>query len=280
MVKLVYVWFALKVALCSCQSDKRENGFQKARSDYKVSKIGTLPQVANESSGLAWNERNKTFWTHNDSGGKPELYEIDYQGNLRSTWVIPSAQNVDWEDLAQAPDGTVYIGDIGNNANKRKDLAIYIARPGEPVTSKITFDYPDQKAFPPAPDELNFDCEAFFYQKNNLFLFSKNRSKTNPYVKLYQLPARPGHHSAMLLDSISINSQVTSADINPSGTRFALLTYGKILIFDITDGVINFKKPTDCIKVAKKQMEAILFVNEQDLLMTNEQQQLFLITHR
>jgi hypothetical protein len=280
MVKLVYIWFALKVALCSCHSDRRRNGFEKARSDYKVSKIGRLPAIANESSGLALNQKANTLWTHNDSGGKPELYEIDYTGKLISKLTVPQASNVDWEDLAQSPDGTLYIGDMGNNANDRRDLTVYTLTPSREVLAPIRFSYADQLSFPPPADQNNFDCEAFFYYQEKLYLFSKNRSKKDRYVTMYALPAQPGDYVLTPRDSLYIDAQVTSADVNPSGTTFALLTYGKILLFDILDGQINFAHPTDCIKIGKMQEEAIIFLNNADLLITNEQRNMFLIKRK
>ena len=280
MGKLIYVWLALKVALCSCQSDKKKNGFDKARSEYKVSKIGTLPSIANESSGLARHEANQSLWTHNDSGGQPELYEMDFRGKLLSTLRVPEATNVDWEDLAQSSDGTLFIGDMGNNANKRRDLTIYALSPESRTTKAITFRYADQQAFPPADEARNFDCEAFFYYNNTLYLFSKNHSKNSHVVKLYGLPAQPGDYAIAPRDSIDIKSKVTSADVNPSGTTFALLTYGKILFFGIENGTIDFSHPKECVKIGKLQEEALVFVNDTDLVMTNEQGTLYSIKRR
>ena len=280
MGKLIYVWFALKIALCGCQSDKKKNGFDKARSAYKVSKIGRLPSIANESSGLARHEENQSLWTHNDSGGKPELYEMDFSGKLLSTLEVPQATNVDWEDLAQSPDGTLFIGDMGNNSNLRRDLIIYAVSPETNTTQAIKFRYADQKAFPPSEELRNFDCEAFFYYNDSLYLFSKNRSKSDRLVKLYGLPAQPGDYALAPLDSIFIKTQVTSADVNPSGTTFALLTYGKILFFGIENGKIDFSRPTECVKIGKLQEEALVFVNDTDLVMTNEQGTLFSIKRR
>ena len=232
----------------------------------------------NESSGLARNTQNGSFWTHNDSGGKPELYEVDKNGDLLSTRTVAGARNVDWEDLAQSPDGTLYIGDMGNNNNARRDLTIYTLPSDGSPTSTITFSYAEQKAFPPASEELNYDCEAFFYHNDYLYLFSKNRSKPARPVKMYALPAQPGTYNQIAaVDSMSINTQVTSADINPSGTTFALLTYGKILLFGVSDGVIDFINPQDCIKIGKMQAEAIIFLNDKDLLITNEQQKMYLV---
>ncbi len=270
----------MKVALCGCGTDKRENGFDKARSAYKVSKIGRLPAIANESSGLARNDAHGTLWTHNDSGGQPELYEFDMEGHLLSTLPVPDARNVDWEDMAQSPDGTLYIGDLGNNANQRRDLTIYVLPPAAKTTAAIRIQYADQLAFPPPPDARNFDCEAFFYYKNHLYLFSKNRSKTNQFVKLYVSPAQPGEYTLSVKDSVLIKAQVTAADVNPSGTAFALLTYGKILIFGIESGIIDFSQPKECIKIGKLQEEALIFLNDNDLLITNEQGKMYRIRRR
>lgn len=268
------------MALCGCGADKRESGFDKARSSYKVSKIGRLPAVADESSGLAYDAQRGTLLTNNDSGGQPELYEMDLVGNLLSTIKIPNAQNVDWEDLAKAPDGTLYIGDLGNNANQRRDLTIYAFSPEAKTTAAIHVRYADQYTFPPPPDARNFDCEAFFYYKSHLYLFSKNRSKTNQFVKLYESPAQPGNYTLAVKDSVLVKAQVTAADVNPSGTAFALLTYGKILIFGIEEGKIDFSHPRECIKIGKLQEEALVFLNDDDLLMTNEQGKMYHIRRR
>lgn len=276
----MYLWFAVKTVLCSCSSDHKENGFDKVRSDYKISKIGKLPSVADESSGLANGTKAGTYWTHNDSGGKPELYEIDEKGKLLSTRQVANAKNTDWEDLAEDRDGNLYIGDFGNNGNKRQDLNIYKVSDTGDNPAKITFRYQNQTAFPPPENEMNYDCEAFFHSGNHLYLFSKNRSKSHNKVFLYQMSDQPGNYTLTPSDSIEINSQVTSADISPDGKTFVLLTYGKILLFAVDNGMINFKRPVGCFKIVKKQVEAILFLNNKDMLITNEQGQIFRVTRR
>ncbi len=279
MNKLVYVWFAVKTVFCTCQPDHRINDFKKVRSEYKISKIGKLSTVVNESSGLAKGQQDNSFWTHNDSGGKAELYQIDEKGNLLSTRPITGATNVDWEDLTKDDRGNIYIGDFGNNNNTRKSLLIYKISEQKPGTNKITFSYNDQKEFPPAPNRLNFDCESFFYHRDNLYLFSKNRSKTDHMVKLYKLSSEPGHYNISPVDSIAIETQVTSADISPDGKTFALLTYGKVLLFESDGTTINFSKPKGCFRFVKKQAEALIFINNTDMLVTNEQGEMFRITY-
>ena len=282
MNKLLYLLFAAKTVFCTCNPDKA-NGFDKVYAHYKFTKIGRLPAVAGESSGIAGSQHKNAFWTHNDSGGKPELYEIDLKGKLLSTKPIPDAKNSDWEDLAQDDQGTLYIGDFGNNDNTRRSLTIYKVPPGNAATEEITFNYANQKDFPPAREKFNFDCEAFFYHRNNLYLFSKNTSTASAadrFVRLYQLPAVKGNYAVTPFDSIQVDTQVTSADISPDGKMFALLTYGKILMFAVEHDTIDFKKPMGCFKFVRKQAEALLFINNTDMIVTNEQQEIFRITYR
>ncbi|WP_221394780.1 hypothetical protein [Dyadobacter sp. NIV53] len=280
MNKLIYLWFAVKTAFCSCHSDHKMNGFERIKSHYKIIKTGVLPDVANESSGLVKGNNPNSFWTNNDSGGKPELYKIDSTGKLLSVKKVDNAQNTDWEDLTSDENGTIYIGDFGNNSNTRRNLNVYKVPLNKPDTEKITFSYADQTEFPPSEDKLNYDCEAFFYSRKNLYLFSKNRSPANHYVRLYQMPSEQGNYTISPIDSIRIKTQVTSADISPDGKTFALLTYGKILLFGIEEGKINFKRPLGCFRIVRKQTEALIFLNNSDMLVTNEQKQIFRFTYR
>lgn len=269
MNKLIYLWLAVKTVFCTCQPDHRTNHFKKVNAHYKNSKIGKLPAVASESSGLAKGPQPGTFWTHNDSGGKPELYLFDLGGKLLDTKAVPNAKNTDWEDLAQDGEGNIYIGDFGNNTSQRSTFDIYRFNPESNSSEHITFHY--QAAAP--------DCEAFFYHRGSLYLFSKNWGK-NKWVKLYRLPAEQGDHTIAASDSIRIDAQVTSAAIGPDGKTFALLTYGKVLLFETAGDNIDFSKPKGCFRFSRKQTEAIEFLNNTDMLITNEQGGFYRTTFR
>ncbi|MEL7340490.1 MAG: hypothetical protein AAGM67_08400, partial [Bacteroidota bacterium] len=52
-----------------------------------VNTFSPIPGSVDETSGLAINGPNKV-WTHNDSGGQNELYELDTMGNLTRTLSI------------------------------------------------------------------------------------------------------------------------------------------------------------------------------------------------
>lgn len=267
--------FAIKIATCNCHSEVQKSGFQKAKSQYNIIQTGRMPICINESSGLAKAWQENYYWTINDSGGNTELYMIGEQGRVFDTLFVNDSKNIDWEDLAKDDKGNIYVGDFGNNNQNRKDLTIYKFRNGK--TEKITFHYADQDHFP-AKDKV-FDCEAFFWFAGKLYLFSKDVSRKHQ-TQLYSLPDKAGDYALLPEQSIFLKSPVTSADISPNGKEFALLSYGKIYIFEVSDGKIDFSKPKSCIKVGRNQIEAIVYVNETDLVMTNEQRKIYRVNRR
>ena len=90
-----------------------------------------------ESSGLAAS-RNVPgiYWTHNDSGDGPFIYAFDTRGSRKGVWRVAGASAYDWEDMAAGPGPVagknyLYIGDIGDNGEKRSEVIVY--RVPEPV---------------------------------------------------------------------------------------------------------------------------------------------------
>ena len=243
-----------------------------------------MPGVLEENSGLVWDEEHKTFWTHNDSGGKPRLFEVDSTGKIVKEVLISNAKNVDWEELAlDRSTNTLFIGDFGNNRNRRKDLSIYyLPLPrieGSSTTAKkISFTYPDQKNFPPDYANKTFDMEAMIFWNDSLYLFSKNR--TDPYsgyTKMYRLPAVEGNYEAELVDSFATGGSyfmaqwITAADISPDGSKVVLLNNDHLWLFE------NFKAPYflrgDATQYSFKkatQKEAITFGPENLLYISEE----------
>ena len=190
-------------------------------------KLG-LPAALHEVSGMVGlnNEARDSLFLLNDSGNAPEIFKVNFAARQVSSWELP-IRNRDWEDLAADPAGNLYIGDFGNNLNRRKDLRIYIIHPQTRRLDSILFQYPDQTAFPPArTEDWNFNCEAMVFFRDSLHLFSKNVFRGNFYTKHYTLPARPGSHTATLRDSIRLPGHVvTGASVSPDGRTLALISY-------------------------------------------------------
>jgi len=196
--------------------------------------LATVPLTAlsttlDETSGLLIVDG--AVWTHNDSGNRNELYQLDtLTGVVLRTVRLDNAANTDWEDLAS--DGRwVYVGDFGNNSGSRRDLRVYrfpLADLRDPAVTNVTVDtirftFADQTIFTPANNANDFDCEAMVAMDDSLFLFSKNW--LDQRTRLYALPAVPGDHAAVVLGSLDAQGLVTGAAWDPQGRRIALVGY-------------------------------------------------------
>ncbi len=245
--------------------------------------ITSLPNIVYESSGIHVTGPN-VIWTHNDSGHTNQLFQIDTTGNLVRILTVVNATNVDWEDLAVDNQGRVYINDAGNNANDRKDLVIYripdpdIIEGFHVEAERIDFVFEDQTQFPPPVTYRNFCIEATIWKDDSIFMFTKDRS--NPitgYTKMYAVPAVPGNHVAVLLDSLYVDNEnhparITAADYNPATGEMVLLTRTRVLSFTdfpgnrFFDGTIIDYQFSHLIG----QVEAIAFVTDNRLYITSE----------
>ena len=202
--------------------------------------ITDVPKALNEVSGTETIPNSDLIWMLNDGGNKVKIYALNKKGKIKTELKI-KAKNNDWEDLASDEKGNLYIGDFGNNLNKRKNLAILKVKnkdlnSGNKIEiERISFRYPNQVKFPPKKKSMYFDCEAFFHYNDSLYLFTKSRVK-NDFGKthLYKIPAKKGNHTAEFISSFSSCTDllcwVTSADISLDGKQVALLTQKSVLV--------------------------------------------------
>lgn len=264
--KLIALLLSLRALLMPC-CPKGEN--QQA---YWVKAYARMPAALAESSGLELASEG-SFWTVRDSGGPSVLYRIAADGRLLDSLRLP-LPNKDWEALARDDQGNLYIGDFGNNLNRRRDLRIYKLHVESAQLDTIRFHWPQQQAFPPAKPDLNYDAEAFFWFQGRLHLFTKSRG--DGFVRHYVLPDKPGSYGAELLETVPIKGLVTGADISPDGKTAALLTYGKVHLFSVGAPDRILSQPIACLRIpGAGQSEAILFVNNETLLIGNETARLF-----
>ncbi|PKR82010.1 hypothetical protein CW751_01345 [Brumimicrobium salinarum] len=213
---------------------------------FSQDKITPLPSDLKESSALI--KHKKLFLTINDSGGEPMIYVFDKKAQIKHTCYIADAKNTDWEALAYDNEKYLYIADIGNNENKRKDLCVYKLRMDEVLTEdtvkaeQILFSYPEQRHFPPYQSDLYYDAEAMVVKQNvlgenELLIFTKNR--TVPFdgiAKIYSLPLVPGEYQANLVADLQLpatnwrEESITDATFYNQDELY-LLTYSKVYMY-------------------------------------------------
>lgn len=236
-----------------------------------LTKLANLPSSVKESSGVEYLPDKKAYVTHNDAGNKPNLYLIDENGKLLETIKL-QIPNVDWEDLARDDAGNLYIADTGNNDNKRRELAIYKLRIDKPdQVAPIRFTYEDQKDYPPAKKDMNYDVEAVFWQNGKLYLVSKDRGSKET-AKVYELPDQAGQYKAKLVGKYKLGVPVTGAASSQSGKTVALVSEGGLHIFRNVSAPAAFYEG-DYQRVSIKeagQTEAVAFEDENTLVITSE----------
>lgn len=243
--------------------------------------IADLPKTLNEVSGTETIANSDLIWMINDSGNTPKLYGLDTKGNIIKAIKI-NAKNNDWEDLTTDSLGNIYIGDFGNNFNKRKNLAVLKVKNEDLIDSKnveiqhISFYYPNQKNFPPKKKKMHFDCEAFFHFNNSLYLFTKSREKQNfGKTNLYKIPATQGNHEARFIASFKtcneLPCRITSVDISHNGKQVALLTLDAVWLFSnyTKDNFFNGKAIRFPFEY-ESQKEGVCFKNDSTLYITDE----------
>lgn len=260
---------------------------QNASSKEKMwNTVSELPRVLNESSGLIYLE-NGNLLSHNDSGGKAELYEFEPgSGDLARVIKVNGARNVDWEEIA-SDSFYIYLGDFGNNMGNRQHLLIYriskeqVEKNDDVTPDIIRFKYPDQTNFR-SRNFHNFDCEAMIAVGEKIILFSKNRSDFRSDI--YIIPSEPGEYIAEKKGTLETEGLITAADINAKGDKVALLGYTylggnqfKSIIFLISDFeemdlMSGQTKRIDL--VMRKQTEGLCFYDDTKVYFSEEEENL------
>lgn len=274
-----------------------------------------IHEPLDEMSGLVRSPRYPgVFWTHNDSGDTARLFALRADGQvvlpgwLRGDFYagakeegkrpypgvqIDGAVNFDWEEIATDGD-LLYISDLGNNGNARRDIALYVLPEPNPeavdrayVLKRLPVAYPDQKAFPD-PTNWHFDCEAIFVYRGKVHLLTKHRAPGQIGVpetgtNLYRLETQHTDRVNRLkkLDGkADLGGWVTGASVSPDGKTLAVLCHAPVAsvwLFDLgkTGDRLLSGRARRLILTGANQCEAVAFEDETHLLVTNEQRDIF-----
>ena len=267
-----------------------------------VEHVGRLTHEAlSEVSGIVKSMQGNFYWVHNDSGDNPRIFAIAPDGvPLKPGWMpgnveeweghaIAGAAHFDWEDIALA-DGVLYVADVGNNGNARRDLGVYVVNEPNPLAvprmralKHLPVRYPDQHGYP--GDVWDFDCEGVFVADGRLHFLTKHRqsgrvNSASPGVKLYRLDTDhvDRENVLTLLGRRDDVTHATAADLSPDGRRLAVASYRALWIFDRPDepnwlAGRAWHMGLD-IQVTK-QLEALAWEDADTLRLINEQRDIF-----
>jgi hypothetical protein len=227
-------WLLLTTSLIpASESDENSQPVQLAAADSTTNVCASATMLArlagvNEASGVAVSRRTGgVLWTHNDSG-QPLLYAVATDGQLRGTVQVAGAEVDDWEDVAVSPctsGSCVYIADIGDNKEARRNITIY--RVPEPaLTDTVTA---RAEAFAAVYPEGPQDAEGFFVGPDGA-LYVVTKGEDSP-ISVYRFPASLTPETVMQLQRVATlagnvkkDRRVTDADLSPDGKWVALRT--------------------------------------------------------
>jgi hypothetical protein len=182
-----------------------------------------------EASGIASSVPLKGFyWTHNDSGNKPEVYLLNNKGVLISTIKLDGVSNRDWEDIAEGigpvkGKSYVYVGDIGDNGGIRKHIRIYRFPEPEKIPGA-------QETVTPDVLTLKFpngarDAESLMIDpiSKQIYIVSKREKEVSLY-KTKQLLFKDGDKVVLEKLLKLPYTWVTSGDISKDGHHIVIKT--------------------------------------------------------
>lgn len=313
------MWTAniVKIIVLTClvssvygQKDKKSGATPADMSMVKL--VGTTAhKPINEMSGFVKSRTYRdVYWVNNDSGDIPRIFAVNKNGNV----IMPAymqnefyadikeegkkpfagieillAANQDWEDIA-VDDDHIYIADLGNNANARRDMGVYMLYEPNPrvtlasrVLKHIPIRYPEQKEYPAR--QWHFDSESMFVADGNLYFLSKHRqpgelSKWEAGVNLYRLDSYDTLKANVLtkVDSFADLSVATGADVSPNGKHLAVVTYSALWVFEKTGDAQWLSGKASELPLdynVTKQAEAVCWDDDETILISNEQREIF-----
>ena len=199
----------------------------------------------NETSGIAASVTNPgLYYAHNDSGDSSRFFAITPNGHLQAIYYFNGDPSLplgvkDCEDIAVGPGpdnnaSYVYIGDIGDNNGKRKDIVIY--RIKEPAlhfpTPSVLVDHLDATPlvlhYPDGPR----DAETLMVDPIDKLIYII--SKREDSVHVYSTPLGFKAHDTVTLTKNTdlyfsgTNKWITAGDISHTGDQILVKSYRKV----------------------------------------------------
>ncbi|OLT34120.1 hypothetical protein BJF79_33800 [Actinomadura sp. CNU-125] len=186
-----------------------------------------------ESSGLAVSARHRgVVYTHNDSGGVPQIFALGPDGRTRAVLTVGGARARDWEAMAIGEDErgrpAIFVADIGDNLGGAwPHVTIY--RVPEPKTLRDrTLDATEFK-IRYADGPRNAEAMMINPKTNRVYIVSKLFGG-----KVYEAPANlrtDGYNT--LREVADAPSIATGAAFSPDGRTCVIRTYFGATVYEV-----------------------------------------------
>jgi hypothetical protein len=226
-----------------------------------------LPGIR-EASGIALSRRTPgVLWSFNDSG-EPLLHAVSADGRPLGAVRVTGARVKNWEAIAIARcerDSCVYVADIGDNKEHRKQITIYRVsepRPGDRETT------PAQALVAVYPDGPH-DAEALFLGRDAaLYIITKDKPAQVYRVAQSgngQQPSRLEHTTTLPME------RVTDADTSPDGEWIAVRSKEEVIFFRQEEFALGeHGTPIDLRPLGEPQGEGIAIESDGTVYLASE----------
>lgn len=205
-----------------------------------------------ESSGLATDADHRRYWTVNDSGDEGVAYALNEDGEVTGTLEF-RAQPVDVEAVAYH-DSTLYVADIGDNRERRDQIAVYVFDDAEPTTQPVVY-----KSYDFAYPDGAHDAETLLVDGDGR-LFIVTKGATGGIYAAPKSPARQGVNELRRVGDAP--AYVTDGTVLPDG-KLALRTYVSVDVLDPSSYAVTARAATP----VQRQGESITTTFDGDALL-------------
>ncbi|WP_306215685.1 NHL repeat-containing protein [Actinoplanes sp. RD1] len=213
----------------------------------------------------------------NDGSDHPShrrIFFLDSRCAVQRTVKFPD-EPTDTEDLAVAPDGTVWIGDIGDNGSARKSIGLWKLAPGalKPVSCKLSYPNGAHNA-----ETLVLDGDG------TPIVITKEPFAGDLYVPDGELctgkstPLRAAGSVRVPVTTtpnpydLAGHLVLTGGTNSPDGTKVALRTYADAFEFPVVDGdvigALTSGSPASVALPDEPQGEAVAYARDGSSLLT------------
>ncbi|WP_028662214.1 hypothetical protein [Saccharomonospora iraqiensis] len=228
-----------------------------------------------EVSGLA--ARDGDVYAVNDGGTRVEVFVLDDACAVRDVLRHP-IDPYDVEDLALGPDGTLWLGDTGDNRRRRETVALHAVPRGDAGATLYRLTYPDGP----------HDAEALVVDEQGVpHIITKDVLGASSVYRPAGPLAAPGPTPLEEVGTVSHSptdtpggpvgtlgsTLITGAALARDGSVLAVRTYTDAYLYPVDDGDLPAALEREPVRVPlpdEEQGESLAFTDDGDLVSVSE----------